>query len=241
MTRDEGPVRVWVRRWQVLVLAALGVGLLGPAARDANARPDWLPPGYTALQCRPDSMVYGKCTFEIGFIGDYSYEWTFDGVPQQGTLRYEHWDGSSHWGMAPRDIAYAAYSVTVLDGKEHTVVAAHTDLATGKVGHAIKVWRAPRQMTVRAPLQSAKIARKRGILVRVTGEKGFYRASSKSKRIPGSGNARVLTGEGNGTAAIRLKGKYFDRIRPGQKITVEARHLKGRSTVERATVVVAFT
>lgn len=218
-----------VRRY--IRVTALSATIALAVAAPASARS--LPDGYGPLPYETDSLEYGKVDFEHRLLEGttYAFAWSFDGVPATGIIRQEQTivslDGQQH------TYTVGEFSAKALDGKEHVVVLLLTDLGSGKVYRSMAKWRAPLPMTATAPVQSARIAAKRGILVRVTGAKGFYRASTTSKKIPGSGNARITAVDG-GSAAIRIKGSYMNRLRPGQTIHLEARHLQRNWSIETA-------
>lgn len=124
------------------------------------------------------------------------------------------------------------------DGKMHTVTL-RLPRADGSTYTQEQRFRAVRPLTATGPVQSAAVARKRGILVRLNASEGFYRATSRSSRIPGAGNVRITAKEG-GRASIRVKGSYLARIRPGMKIKVQVRHILGGEALQTKNVTVRF-
>lgn len=234
-----------MRRFAAVVLCSLAVVAegAGPVAGGVFAAAHSVPGERYGVLQRYLTYRFGESEFRSYGAELYTVRWYLDGVLQESQ------DDE--------------FRVTFTDGIEHSVVAEMTLKQTGRVVWAKATWEAPLPMSVSAPPQSARIASKRGILVRVRGVSGFYRASTKSKRIPGSGNARIrvpardctsdfckrMAAAGHqkldltkhGSATIRIKGAYLDRIKPGQTVKVEARRLKGSYAVERAIVAVAFT
>lgn len=227
----------------VVVFCGFAVLAVGAGPVTLNVAAQGVPDGrYNVLQ-RYLTYRFGESEFRSYGSELYTVRWYLDGVLQESQSD--------------------EFKVTFTDGMEHSVVAEMTLKQTGRVVWAKATWEAPLPMSVSAPPQSARIARKKGILVRVRGVSGFYRASTRSKRIPGSGNARIRVPARNctsdfckrmaasghqkldltkhGSASIRIKSTYLDRIKPGQTLEVEARRLKNSYAVERVTVVIAFT
>lgn len=89
------------------------------------------------------------------------------------------------------------------------------------------------------PVQSARIARARGIAVRVSAAYGYYRVRTQSTRIPAAASVNIEARNG-GEKRARLRGSYLDRIKPGTRLTIRAqRHYRG-SILETAVITVRF-
>lgn len=126
------------------------------------------------------------------------------------------------------------------DGAWHTITVRipRTD-QPGVVFEQSARFQAFKALELAAPTQSAATARKRGIAVRVSAARGYYRLRSLSARIPAAGGVNFDDRRG-GVKTIRLRGSYLDRIKPGTRLTIRAqRHYRG-SILETAVVTVRF-
>jgi hypothetical protein len=138
------------------------------------------------------------------------------------------------------------YLFTVLgdelrDGQLHTFTARLPRLDVPGESYDVSAQlRAFKPLVLTAPVQSAASARRRGIAVRVSAARGYYRLRTTSKRIPAAGGVSFDSRNG-GQATVRLRGSYLDRIRPGMRLRIHARHLNSGYVLETESVVVRFT
>lgn len=172
----------------------------------------------------------GLSSYKVQFRGgdgnllDYPrHEWFLDGAPIPQAARRPNF-----WIDEPRD------------GKLHvlTVRFPRKDLP-GTTYEVSRTYRAPRPLTISAPAQSARIARARGIAVRVSAAYGYYRVRTRSARIPAAASVNIDARDG-GEKRARLRGSYLDRIKPGTRVKIRAQRLSGGEALETAVVTVAF-
>ncbi len=151
------------------------------------------------------------------------------------------------WSMDGRPLPErdGQYSFLILgdelrDGRLHTFTARMPRLDVPGESFAVSAQlRAFKPLILTAPAQSAATARRRGIAVRVSAARGYYRLRTTSTRIPAAGGVNFDARSG-GRKTIRLRGSYLDRIKPRMKLRVRAQRLYRGSALETTTITVRF-
>lgn len=222
-------VRSWRSARRILWLAAVGPAAAGATGSAAAAAPQPLPGPQPRIHTKISTAGLGLYDIRVGIpnptLDITRVTWFIDGEPLPGR------DGKYAFVLPGNELR---------DGKLHTVTARMPRKDNpGETYEITAPLQAFKPLILTAPVQSAANAKRRGITIRVSAARGYYRLRAMSARIPAAGGVSFESPSG-GARTIRLRGSYLDRIRPGTRLKIRAQRLYRGSILETVVITVRF-